>query len=75
MTVKELIEKLQQLDPDLRVFTCGYEGGFNDVVGDDIQHGDFVLDFHEEWYYGKHEAVENVRKDKDKYTIVKGIIL
>jgi hypothetical protein len=31
MTVKELIEQLQQLDPDLRVFTRGYEGGYEDA--------------------------------------------
>ncbi len=29
MTIKELIEKLQQLDPDLHVFTTGYEGGYH----------------------------------------------
>ena len=32
MTVKELIEQLQTLDPDLHVFTNGYEGGYEDVV-------------------------------------------
>ncbi len=29
MTVKELIEQLIQLDPDLHVFTQGYEGGYD----------------------------------------------
>ena len=31
MTIKELIQQLQQLDPDLHVFTNGYEGGYCDV--------------------------------------------
>ena len=31
MTVKELIEQLQQLDPDLHVFVRGYEGGYDDA--------------------------------------------
>lgn len=36
MTVKEMIEKLQEMDPDLEVFVRGYEGGYNraDVSAD-----------------------------------------
>lgn len=74
MTVKELIEQLQQLDPDLRVFTSGYEGGYNDagpVPIDNIM--EIALDYHDEWYYGKHEDAFVV--DREKYTIVKGIVL
>jgi hypothetical protein len=76
MTVKELIEQLQQLDPDLHVFTSGYEGGFDDVyVGKDIM--EIALDVHEEWYYGKHDSADNTYHvpDKSKHTIVKGIVL
>jgi hypothetical protein len=76
MTVKELIEQLQQLDPDLHVFTSGYEGGFDDVyVGKDIM--EIALDVHEEWYYGKHDSADNTYyvPDKSKHTIVKGIVL
>ena len=29
MTVKELIEKLSELDPELHVFVPGYEGGYH----------------------------------------------
>jgi hypothetical protein len=75
MTVKELIEQLQQLDPNLHVFTAGYEGGYNDVyVGEEME---IALDVHEEWYYGKHEdaSTEYHVPDKSKHTIVKGIIL
>jgi hypothetical protein len=75
MTVKQLIEQLQQLDPNLHVFTAGYEGGYNDVyVGEEME---IALDVHEEWYYGKHEdaSTEYHVPDKSKYKIVKGIIL
>jgi hypothetical protein len=75
MTVKELIEQLQQLDPDLHVFTAGYEGGYNDVyVGEEME---IALDVHEEWYYGKHEdaSTEYHVPDKSKFKIVKGIVL
>ena len=73
MTVKELIEQLQTLDPDLHVFTTGYEGGFEDVV----QVGnvkEFALNHYNVWYYGPHEDANEVH-DKEKYTIVKGVIL
>ena len=72
MTVKELIEKLQTLDPNLRVFVSGYEGGYDDAaIPNNIM--DIALDYHDEWYYGKHEDANMV--DKTKYTIVKGVIL
>lgn len=67
MTVKELIEKLQALDPDLRVFTKGYEGGYEDArIREDIY--SFKLDYHGMWYYGPHEIVEEGGD-------VKGIVL
>ena len=72
MTVKELIEQLQQLDPDLHVFVRGYEGGYDDAaIPNNIM--DIALDYHDEWYYGKHEDANMV--DKTKYTIVEGVIL
>ena len=78
MKVGELIEQLQQLDPDLHVFTEGYEGGYNDlVVLKDNNIIEIALDVHTEWYYGKHEEADSTYyvPDKTKYTIVKGIIL
>ena len=76
MTVRELIDKLSQLDPELRVFTDGYEGGFNDAtISEEIE---VVLDYHDKWYYGKHESVDiaNARKkDSSQYKKTKGIVL
>ena len=76
MTVQELIEQLQTLDPDLHVFVQGYEGGYDDV-GPISNVIDIALDVHTEWYYGKHEDADTSYyvPDKTKHTIVKGIIL
>ncbi len=72
MTIKELIEQLQNIDSDLHVFTKGYEGGVNDVITTrGIVHVE--LNCNTEWYYGSHELV-GVDHKSDK-EIVKGIIL
>lgn len=65
MVVSELIEILQKLDPDLRVFVQGYESGFDDIkISDETN---FSLYINEDWYYGPHE--------KDKNGPIKGIVL
>ena len=74
MTVKELIEQLQTLDPDLRVFVQGYEGGY-DYAGPIVEGKEFALDFYKEWYYGDHEVSDYPGVEEGNYTIVKGIIL
>jgi hypothetical protein len=55
MKVKELIERLQALDPELMVVTNGYEGGVDDV--DCLVTEKVALNVNTEWYYGKHEAI------------------
>ena len=74
MRVKELIEKLSELDPELYVFVPGYEDGVDDAVISGIKQ--IALEVNDEWYYGKHEEVKNDLDSRyiDK-TIVKGIIL
>lgn len=69
-----MIEKLQKLDPDLRVFTNGYEGGYNDAVilADNII--DIVINHNTEWYYGKHESANKIKLSAN-HVIVKGIVL
>ena len=76
MTVKELIEQLQTLDPELHVFVSGYEGGYKYVeLENEIM--EIALDVHDEWWYGKHEDADSSYfvPDKTKHTIVKGIVL
>ena len=83
MTVRELIESLSKIeDQDIRVIVKGYEGGYDDIViGNGIDNNtpaivNIALDVNDEWYYGRHEMIEDVlieaRKD---YHIVKAIIL
>ena len=68
MTVKQLIAKLNRLNPKLQVVVRGYEGGVDDVVR--IDRVKLQLNAHQEWYYGRHE----VKKDGDTpaYEIVGG---
>jgi hypothetical protein len=82
MTVRELIESLSKIeDQEVRVMINGYEGGVNDmVIGNGIDDTpaivDIALDVNDEWYYGRHERVEDVIMNaRGEYNIVKAIIL
>ena len=77
MTVKELIEKLSTIeDQDLRVMTSGYEGGFNDLENINTLPIHMALDVNEEWYYGRHERVDDMYgTTNSEYHIVKAIVL
>jgi hypothetical protein len=55
MKVKELIEKLQALDPELMVVRDGYEGGVCEVI--EISFKDVALNANTAWYYGDHEIL------------------
>ena len=73
ITVKNLIEKLQQLDPDIYVFISGYEGGYNNIeIDDNII--DIALNVNTEWWYGKH-SISTYLPDQSKYKIVKGVLI
>lgn len=54
MTVKQLIEKLKQFDPEAMAVVAGYEGGYNEIL--DARDIVLNLDVNKEWYYGKHEC-------------------
>ena len=74
MKVKELIETLSQMDPELMVVVAGYEGGVDEM--DKYELCDVELNVNTEWYYGKHEILEKGEKPKNKdSTIVKGVLL
>ena len=76
MTVAELIEKLNELDPALEVYVKGYEGGYNDV--EQIKHVTVCKNYYTDWYYGKHEDISFTDKspaDLSAYQIAKGIVL
>jgi hypothetical protein len=76
MTVQELIDKLQQMDPTAEVYVTGYEGGYDDIH--ELEPIEVCKGFYEEWYYGVHEEYNVVRKgpaDPHLYEIAKGIVL
>lgn len=76
MKIKELIEQLEKLDPELEVFIRGYEGGVDELNKiSDVK--DIVLNVNNEWYYGKHEIIEEYNKSKrfKNVEVIKGIIL
>lgn len=83
MTVRELIESLSKIeDQDIRVMVSGYEGGVDDmVIGNGIEDNTpaiqyVALDVNTEWYYGKHERVDDMYgATNSEYHIVKAIIL
>lgn len=55
MTVKELIEKLGQFDPNTMVIRSGYEDGVSEVS--EAKPVKITLNVNTEWYYGPH-AIE-----------------
>lgn len=79
MTVKQLIQILSQIqDQNTIVMISGYEGGVDDIVIDNnipaIQQ--VALNVNDQWWYGKHERVEDIDEDVlNNYTIVNAIIL
>ena len=83
MTVRELIQSLSKIqDQDIRVMVRGYEGGVNAMVivngiEDNTPAIQYVaLDVNTEWYYGRHERVDDMYDAaSSQYHIVKAIIL
>jgi hypothetical protein len=62
MKVSELIEKLQQFDPEMLVMVEGYEGGI--ASPSKPYQTPIRLNVHEEWYYGKHEVAHVTDTEK-----------
>lgn len=77
MTVKQLIQKLSTIkDQDIKVMVKGYEGGYNDIDNIIPQPIDVALDVNDQWYYGRHEKVDDVLLEvRQQFQIVKAIIL
>jgi hypothetical protein len=78
MTAAELIILLEQLPPDTRIFTSGYEGGFDDALKP-VKIEEFALNYYTAWYYGEHELL-NGEEDKAeainrRCEIVKGVVI
>jgi len=68
MKIKELIEKLQELDPELPVLVQGYEGGCDDLGMGYIEVIGVMPNANKQWCCGHHK----VPKDKGEYN---GVLL
>lgn len=74
MTVKELIERLQELDEDLPVYRSGYEGGYT-VVDGVSDPKEYLLNVNTAWYYGEHEEVSDWYGDKEGKTVGLAVVV
>lgn len=63
MNVKQLIEALSTLDPELMVVRSGYEGGVTEV--DYVSAVEVALNVNEEWYYGEHDVIHSPKEHPD----------
>lgn len=54
MKVIDLIQRLQEFDPEMLVVLTGYEGGYSEVQGI-VDQRTFVEDVNCAWFYGPHE--------------------
>ena len=75
MTVRELIERLSQIeDQEVRVMVKGYERGVDDIEDIIPEIVNIALGVNPEWWNGTHEVISEDHTYIDK-EIVKGIIL
>ena len=58
MIVKDLIDQLQTLDPELLVLGDGYEGGLKELKH--VRVVEIALNVNSEWYYGPHELPSGI---------------
>lgn len=63
MKVRELINSLQALNPDLEVVVKGYEGGYDNAL--DVQPMVLVKDYYNYSWMGRHEDAGFVEQVHD----------
>ena len=58
MNVRQLIEKLKEHPPEMRVIVDGYEGGYNDL--ESLKTTQIRLNVHDkdEWWTGRHDDAD-----------------
>lgn len=74
MKVSELIEQLQQYDPEMIVVVDGYEGGVGELT--EVKRTDIALNYNTAWYYGEHEQVSVgflTEEEKQNHQIVTAV--
>ena len=78
MTVQQLIDNLSTIEnkDSIVIMTNGYEGGYNDISVRIPEPVAMALDVNKEWYYGRHEKVDDMYDaTNSNYKVVKAIVL
>ncbi len=79
VTVAEMIIALQKLPPETRVFTSGYEGGYEDAgLPEGVKPAVFYFNENECGYYGPYERASDIEIDYHKHdrdNPITGIVL
>ena len=75
MKVKDLIQELQKLDPELLVVVAEYEGGVDEVKN--ITQYKIELDAYKDWaFFGNHAALDDIgHRYSLSSTVVDGVKL
>jgi hypothetical protein len=74
MTIKQLIEKLKQYPPDMRVIISGYEDGYNDISN--IEEKEIAIDIISDWYNGQHvDSDDQYRLEEIENPIIEKALL
>ena len=78
MKIKQLLEKLNGLDPELEIYLKGYEGGVVELRT--VAEVEVAKNYNVDWWYGPHEVIryngDLLVEDKDIFkNIEKGVYL
>lgn len=74
-TVKELIDKLKEFDPDFKIFVDGYEFGVQELDIENIKLEKILLNYHKGCTYGGEHSVSYDRNDSEDYETIQGIVI
>ena len=78
MKIKQLLEKLNGLDPELEIYLKGYEGGVVELRT--VAEVEVAKNYNVDWWYGPHEVIryngDLLVENKDTFkNIEKGVYL
>jgi len=78
LKIKQLLEKLNGLDPELEIYLKGYEGGVVELRT--VAEVEVAKNYNVDWWYGPHEVIryngDLLVEDKDIFkNIEKGVYL
>jgi len=78
LKIKQLLEKLNGLDPELEIYLKGYEGGVVELRT--VAEVEVAKNYNVDWWYGPHEVIryngDLLVENKDTFkNIEKGVYL